>query len=54
MGLGIKKFIRKVYDKTKEKKMIPVVERPSSGHEFDGKVAWVSGGSGQTVRKLAD
>lgn len=46
MGLGIKTLIRNIISMTKEEKMIPVVKRLSSGHEFDGKVALITGGTG--------
>lgn len=46
MGLGIKTKIKWLINEVKRPKMIPIIERPIAGHGFDGKVAWIGGGSG--------
>lgn len=46
MGLGIKTKIKWLINEVKRPKMIPITEKPISGHAFDGKVAWIGGGSG--------
>lgn len=46
MGIGIKTRIKKAITEIKKPRMIPIVEKPISGHAFDGKVAWIGGGSG--------
>lgn len=46
MGLGIKTKIKWLINEVKRPKMIPIIEKPISGHAFDGKVAWIGGGSG--------
>lgn len=47
MRFGIENFIRDIYAIRREKTFIPVKQRPSSGHEFDRKTAWISGKSGR-------
>ncbi|SEH46606.1 3-oxoacyl-[acyl-carrier protein] reductase [Ruminococcus flavefaciens] len=46
MGLGIKSFLRSIIMYTKEEKKVPILRNPIAGHEFEGKVALIAGGSG--------
>lgn len=46
MGLKIKSFVRSIIQMTKEEKLVPIEHRPILGHEFDGKVALIAGGTG--------
>ena len=46
MGLGIKSLIKYLIQIRKEEKLVPIEHRPTSGHEFENKVALVTGESG--------
>lgn len=54
MGLGIKTFVHSVIMSIKEEKKVPILRTPISGHEFDGKVALITGGTGGIGSAIAD
>ncbi len=54
MGLGIKSFLRSIIMYTKEEKKVPILQTPISGHEFDGKVVLITGGTGGIGAAMAD
>lgn len=46
MGLGIKSFVKRVIDYSKKREIVPICQKIDSNKLLDGKIAFITGGSG--------